>query len=67
MRLGDAERVAEGTPIADASGEPFDAAVGCPPELLLAAKTTAATHSAVASKSASRTCPPLTVPILIRP
>jgi hypothetical protein len=61
MWLGDAAVLDVGAPIAGASGEPFDAAVGCwLPELFVAANTTAAMNNPEASTSASRTRPPLT-------
>ena len=58
--LGDASTLEAGAPAAGASGEPFGAAKGCLFVLFAAANTTAATNSPEASKSASRTCPPLT-------
>jgi hypothetical protein len=64
MWLGDASTLDAGAPTAGASGEPFVAATGCPFVLFVAANTTAATHSPEASRSASRTYPPLTSPIL---
>ena len=60
MWLGDALTLEAGAPTAGASGEPFDAATGCLFELFVAANTTTATNSPVASRSASRTYPPLT-------
>jgi hypothetical protein len=60
MWLGDDLTLEAGGPTAGASGEPFDAATGCLFVLFAAANTTTATHSPEASKSASRTCPPLT-------
>jgi hypothetical protein len=64
MWLGDALTFDAGAPTAGASGEPFDAATGCLFVLFVAAKTTTATNSPEASRSASRTCPPLTSLIL---
>ena len=64
MWLGDALMLDVGAPTAGASGEPFDAATGCLFVPFVAASTTAATNSPEASRSASRTCPPLTNLIL---
>jgi hypothetical protein len=61
---GEATPLDVGAPTAGASGEPFDAAVGCLFELFVAANATAATNSAVASTSPSRTNPPLTAVIV---
>jgi hypothetical protein len=59
MWLGDDLTFEAGAPTA-ASGEPFDAATGCLFVLFAAANTTTTTHSPEASRSASRTYPPLT-------
>ena len=60
MWVGEALTLEAGAPRAGASGEPLAAAAGSLFALLVAANTTAATNSPVASTSASRTYPPLT-------
>jgi hypothetical protein len=60
MWLGDDLTFEAGAPTAGTSGEPFDAATGCRFVLFAAANTTTATHNPEASRSASRTYPPLT-------